>query len=112
MIKNKTRYALALICSTLLGAIGQVVFKYGLGLSGVGLVAEWLALGVVVYGFSTIIYFYILSRVHLSWAYGIGGLSYIFATLMAYFVLAESVPALRWTGIVVITIGVILIGIS
>ena len=111
MIKNKTKYALALVCSTLLGAIGQVVFKYGLGLSGIGL-AEWLGLGIVVYGFSTIVYFYILSRVHLSWAYGIGGLSYIFATLMAYFFLSDSVPPLRWAGIIVITIGVILIGIS
>lgn len=111
MVESKVKYALVLGCSTLLGAVAQVAFKHGLNLGGLP-TAEWLAVGILLYGFSTIVYFYILSRVHLSWAYGIGGLSYIFATLLAFFALSENVPPLRWAGIVVITIGVILIGIS
>ncbi len=95
--------------STLLGAVGQLLFKYSFTSS---FFVGWLALGVLVYGIATLAYFYVLSRVHLSWAYGIGGLSYIFATFLAYFVLAENVPPLRWFGVIIITIGVVLIGTS
>ncbi|HUC39011.1 MAG TPA: hypothetical protein VL944_02685 [Candidatus Acidoferrum sp.] len=109
MKNEKTRNAFFLVGSTLLGALGQLFFKYSFTSN---LFVEWLAVGILVYGFSTVIYFYVLSRVHLSWAYGIGGLSYIFATFLAYFVLAESIPPLRWAGVVIITIGVVLIGLS
>lgn len=109
MKNEKIRNASLLVGSTMLGALGQLFFKYSFSSS---MFAEWLFIGLVAYGFGTIIYFYVLSRVHLSWAYGIGGLSYIFATFLAYFVLAESVPPLRWAGVVIITIGVVLIGLS
>ncbi len=99
-----------LICTTLLGAVGQLLFKYAFVNSGA--FVEWFILAVVAYGVSSIGYFYVLSRVHLSWAYGIGGLSYIFATILAYFVLAESIPPLRWLGVVIITVGVVMIGFS
>ncbi len=95
--------------STFFAAVGQLLFKYSFTSS---FVAGWLALGVVAYGVSTVAYFYVLSRVHLSWAYGIGGLSYIFTTVLAYLVLMEDIPLLRWVGVIVITIGVILIGTS
>ena len=55
-------------------------------------------------------YFYVLSRAHLTWVYGIGGLAYIFAVILANFI--ETVPLLRWVGVIVITIGVALIGFS
>lgn len=109
MNSDKKRNLALLGGSTLLGAAGQLLFKYSFTSS---FLIGWLALGILAYGVATLAYFYVLSRVHLSWAYGIGGLSYIFATLLAYFVLAESVPPLRWVGVIVITIGVVLIGTS
>ncbi len=109
MGRGKRRNLLLLWGSALLAAVGQLLFKYSFTSS---FVAGWLALGVVAYGMSTVAYFYVLSRVHLSWAYGIGGLSYIFATVFAYFILIEDIPLLRWVGVIVITIGVILIGTS
>ena len=109
MNSEKKRNLALLGGSTLLGAVGQLLFKFSFTSS---FFVGWLALGVLAYGLATLAYFYVLSRVHLSWAYGIGGLSYIFATLLAYFVLAENVPLLRWAGVVIITVGVVLIGTS
>ncbi len=109
-MKEKRNSALILVGTTLLGALGQLLFKYAFVHNSMFI--EWFALAVIAYGFSTIGYFYVLSRVHLSWAYGIGGLAYIFATFLAYFVLAESIPPLRWIGVIIITVGVVLIGFS
>ncbi|MCL5007577.1 MAG: EamA family transporter [Candidatus Marsarchaeota archaeon] len=110
MRSNKSKYILFLLCSTFLGALGQFFFKGAF--DNTGLFAELLIIGLVSYIFSTVFYFYVLSRTHLSWAYSIGGLSYIFAVLLARFALFESVPLLRWVGVLVITIGVVLIGLS
>ncbi len=97
-----------LLASTSLGAAGQFLFK--LSVLGDGITYLILAAGVLAYFFSTIVYFYVLSRAHLSWTYGIGGLSYIFTVVLANFI--ETVPFMRWVGVVIITIGVLLIGKS
>lgn len=111
MKNEKIKHISMLSGSTVLGAVGQLLFKYALPTGG-GLLLEWLLGGLIAYGLSTLIYFYVLSRVHLSWAYGIGGLSYIAATILAYLVLSEYIPPLRWIGVVVITIGVLFIAAS
>ncbi len=99
-----------LFFSTLLGAIGQLLFKYSFLHSG-GF-AAYFSFAIIAYLASTVLYFYVLSRVHLSWAYSIGGLSYIFAVVLAAFVLGENIPLLRWIGVLVITLGVVAIGLS
>jgi uncharacterized membrane protein len=110
MKSYKRKNIMFLLVSTLLGAVGQLFFKDSF--LDKPIFPELLLVGLVAYGVSTLIYFYVLSRAHLSWTYGIGGLSYIFATLLAYAFLAESVPPLRWAGVMTITVGVILIGLS
>lgn len=107
MKESKRKNILMLLCSTSLGAVGQFLFKLSV-LNSISYTL--LVLGVAAYFVSTIVYFFVLSRVHLSWAYGIGGLSYIFAVVLASFI--EAVPLLRWVGVVVITAGVFLIGLS
>lgn len=107
MRESKRNNILMLLCSTGLGAVGQFLFKLAVMDT---LSYMLLGLGVLSYVVSTLIYFYVLSRVHLSWAYGLGGLSYIFAVVLANFI--EQVPVLRWIGVIVITIGVFLIGTS
>jgi uncharacterized membrane protein len=106
---EKSRSIGFLLVSTLLGAIGQFLFKYSF-MSSSFLV--FLSLGLLSYMASTAVYFYVLSRVHLSWAYSIGGISYVFAVLMAHFFLLEYVPPVRWVGVIVIAVGVLLIGVS
>lgn len=107
---DKKNYIALLFASTFLSALGQLLFKYGFNTPSE--IVTWIAAGFIAYAISTIVYFVVLSRVSLSWAYGIGGFSYIFATLFASYVLLENVPLLRWVGVGVIFIGVILIGIS
>ena len=111
MKDNKIAYVSMLLLSTLLGAAGQVFFKMGVMAGFYGLV-EFVILGALAYFVSTIVYFYVLSRTHLSWTYGFTGLSYIFASVIAFVFLGELIPPLRWFGILVITLGTVLIGLS
>ncbi len=100
-----------IVVSNVLGAAGQLFFKMGLN-SNNNLLLLFLAVGLVAYGISTIMYFFVLSRERLSWVYGLVGLSYIFATILAYFVLKEPMPMVKIAGISVITIGIGLIGVG
>lgn len=107
---HKARLIGLLVVSTLLGAVGQFYFKYAF--SDQGSFAAFLLVGLLSYALSTAVYFLVLSRVHLSWAYSMGGISYVFAVLLAHTVLMEHVPPLRWAGVLVIAVGVVLIGFS
>lgn len=109
MPNEKIRNVSFLVLSTFLGALGQLLFKYSFHSISF---AVFLALGLISYFASTIVYFYVLSRVHLSWAYSLGGLSYIFAVIFAATILSENVPPLRWLGVSIIFLGVLLIGIT
>lgn len=110
--ENKFAFAAVLVVSTFLGAVGQLAFKIGVSSSIPLNLAFFVGAGFVVYALSTVLYFYILGRTHLSWAYSFGGLSYIFTSILAFLVLNETIPPLRWLGVVVIAIGVALIGLS
>jgi drug/metabolite transporter (DMT)-like permease len=109
--ESKKIYAGILLVSTLLGAFGQILFKIGVMSSAFQLLI-YIMVGIASYLISTVLYFYVLSRTHLSWAYSFTGLSYIFASLIAFLFLGENVPALRWLGILVIAVGTALIGVS
>lgn len=110
MDRDKIDALALLVVSTLLGAIGQFLFKLSFTVAGEFLYI--LALGVLLYVIATVIYLFVLSRTHLSWAYSLVGLSYIFAVLLAYLFLGENIPVLRWAGVLVIFSGVLLIGLS
>jgi uncharacterized membrane protein len=111
MKSDKKAYIIMLLVSTLLGAAGQLFFKVGVASSAAALVG-YVLFGAFLYVVSTLIYFYVLSRTHLSWAYGFTGLSYVFASVVAFFFMGEAVPMLRWVGIAIIAIGTVFIGIS
>lgn len=107
--ENKATLLLTILLSTALGAVGQLLFKSSLT-GGISLAI--LGAGVVAYGLSTLIYFYVLGRTHLSWAYGLNGLAYLFAVILAAVVLHEAVTPLRWAGVVAIAIGAAIVGWS
>ena len=71
-----------------------------------------LWLGLTLFGISSIFWMVVLSRVPLSVAYPFVGISYVVIVLMARFVLAENVPALRWVGVLVVAAGITIIGLS
>jgi drug/metabolite transporter (DMT)-like permease len=71
-----------------------------------------LWIGLALFGFSAVFWLVVLSRVSLSVAYPLVGMSYVVVVLIARYVLHESVPALRWLGVSVVALGIALIGIS
>jgi undecaprenyl phosphate-alpha-L-ara4N flippase subunit ArnE len=102
-----------LVVSALLAATGQLLFKLGVSnLASIPTALLYLIPGLIAYGVSISIYFVVLSRSHLSWAYGLNGISYVVAVFLALSVLHENIPALRWVGVAVIAIGAALIGFS
>lgn len=108
--ENKAILIMAILVSTSLGALGQLLFKSSL--LGSGIESILLIAGLAAYGISTIIYLTVLSRTHLSWAYGLNGLSYVFAVILAVVVLHDTVTTLRWMGVAAIAIGAVLVGWS
>ena len=108
MERKKAENITMLVGSTFLGAVGQILFKYALSAH----ILYIISFGILAYFISTLIYFYVLTRANLSWAYSVGGLSYIFAVVLAATLLAENVPPLRWIGVIIITIGVLFVGSS
>ncbi len=68
--------------------------------------------GLTLFGVSAVFWLVVLSRVPLSVAYPLVGLSYVVIVLLARLVLHEHVPTLRWVGVMVIAIGIAIIGLS
>jgi len=68
--------------------------------------------GLALFAISAVFWLVVLSRVPLSIAYPLVGVSYILVVLIAKLVLHESVPALRWVGVVVVALGIAVIGAS
>ncbi|MDE1865076.1 MAG: hypothetical protein KGH94_00335 [Candidatus Micrarchaeota archaeon] len=106
---SKGLLLLMIICAACLGATGQLLFKFGVK-SGISFV--YLLPGIAAYAISTAIYFVVLSRSHLSWTYGLNGVSYVLTVLLALVFLHETIPVLRWAGVAVIAIGAALVGFS
>ena len=112
MKDSRSLFIMLLVVSTLLGSLGQLFFKIGVDSNGMYGLVEFIFAGAVAYGLATLIYLYILGRSTLSWTYGFVGFSYIFTTILAFFVLKENVMLGRWIGVIVIAIGTALIGMS
>lgn len=71
-----------------------------------------LWVGLFLFGVSAVFWLVVLSHVPLSVAYPVVGLSYILIVALARFVLHETVPALRWAGVLVVALGIGIIGLS
>ncbi|MGH2698281.1 MAG: EamA family transporter [Actinomycetota bacterium] len=71
-----------------------------------------LWLGLALFGISSMFWLVVLSRVDLSLAYPMVGLSYVVIVMFAALLLRENVPPLRWLGVVIIALGIALVGLS
>jgi uncharacterized membrane protein len=113
--------------SVALAALAQVALKAGLSgprvqqalgdqqwqsLFLAAVTSKPLLLGVFLYGTSTLLWFYALARADLSWLYPMVGLGLVFTTIVAATWLGESVSLARWTGVVLIASGVVLVARS
>lgn len=118
---------LLILTSVIGGVIGQLFFKAGvsrlgpIGGEAVANLPQLLAaiamnpliiLGLGCYGFSTVLWIIVLSRVDLSMAYPMLGLGYVFVLLTSWLIFGETINAARWTGALMIVAGVVLVARS
>jgi multidrug transporter EmrE-like cation transporter len=69
----------------------------------------WIAAGVVLFAAEGVLYTAALQRLDLGVAYSFGALSFVTVSLLSAYFLRESVPVLRWIGIVCIVAGTALL---
>lgn len=103
-----------LLLNIVLLVFGQILFKLGIQNSGGLHLAKLLSSayiwsGLVLYGFATILWFIVLSRLPLSVAYPLQSLAYVLAILPAYFLFNETITLTKIAGMAVIVFGAYLI---
>lgn len=115
---------LALV-SISLGAVAQFLLKVGVNSMGgfrldkyhllgsvIGVLLEpHIAVGILIFVSSMLMWLMVISSMELSRAYPMISISYIIITLLSRFILHESLPPMRLAGIVVILTGVVMISL-
>jgi drug/metabolite transporter (DMT)-like permease len=114
-----------ILVGVLLNAGAQLLLK--VGASAVGPIGGWQGLrtaalplamhpgilgGLLCYAISVVVWIVALSRVDVSLAYPILSIGYVVNAFVAMFFLGETVSPLRWAGIAVILLGVVLVAQS
>jgi drug/metabolite transporter (DMT)-like permease len=118
-------YGWLILLSVSSGVAGQTAIKLGVSQPGaadatgslVSLLllivrSPWVLLGLLLYALGALAWIAVLARLDLSIAYPFLALNFVLVTLVSRFFLGESVPALRWLGILVICAGIFLVARS
>ena len=115
---------LLILLSVGFGVTGQMTLKMGMtqvGRIGAEALAQPLQMalkvatnplvivGLSLYVLGAVTWLTVLSRVQLSFAYPILALSYAIVPVLAWLLLGESVPSVRWLGIATILLGIVLV---
>ena len=113
---------LLLFFNVLLTVIGQILFKHGMNIVGrinslrdasgklvQAFLNPYVLSGIAIYGFTTLVWLIILSRVKLSIAYPMLSSGYVLSILFSWMLFKESIPKIRIIGALVICIGVYLV---
>ena len=110
---------LTILASVLLAAVAQLTLKAGMDRVGEtdgalalfkGAAATPLVwLGLVLFGFSALVWLIVLSRTSLSFAYPFASLTYVLIVVFDRFVLHDLVPAGRWLGVALIVAGILVL---
>ena len=110
------KYILLCLVNVVLATSSQLLFRYGVrdkNFTSVGdvvlaLFIPYVFLGVSLLVASTILWLYIVSRIPISQAYPIMALVHPAVLLFGRFLMNEDVTFIRWVGITVIFVGVVL----
>ncbi len=117
---------LALMAS-IITTVGQLILKVGMIKIGpitnaiVGnpipwiqkiLTSPFIIAAMVLYSGGFVVWLVVLSKLDLSHAYPFLALAYILVPLLSWLILGENIPAIRWVGIIVVSIGIILVGLG
>ncbi|GBR73661.1 transporter EamA family [Candidatus Termititenax aidoneus] len=118
---------LLVLVPVLIGVVGQLFLKKGMGIVGQfnftdwqqivpqfvrAFANPWVFAGFAFYFLSSLFWMIVLSRVELSVAYPMLSLGYAFVLLASFFLFQETVSPVRWLGVLVIMLGVVLISRS
>jgi multidrug transporter EmrE-like cation transporter len=108
-----------LIVSVLLGAVGQVMMKWGVGawkpasggwLAWFNLTSSWpIVAGLACYGLSSLSWLLTLRKLPLSTAYPMVSLGYILVMVLGFYLFQESLSMQKWFGAAFVSLGVLLI---
>lgn len=112
-----------ILLATVLGVAGQLLLKQGmsqmgaleLSLSAVPSIlwrmatSPYVVGGLLVYVSGTFFWLITLNRVQLSFAYPFISLGIVLGTLAAWGLFRENIPPLRWIGLFVVCVGVIMV---
>ena len=115
-----------ILIPTVTGVAGQLLLKVGMSQLGAleisvaaipSLIARiilspYIIVGLAIYFGGVFFWLLALNRADLSYVYPFASLSYVLITLASWLLLHEAVPPLRWIGLVVICIGVMVVGRS
>ncbi len=123
MRKAVLEYWWLITVSIVAGVAGQATIKLGVGQPQadtdgiIGLVntilhSPLILLGLFLYGVGALAWIAVLSRMDLSFAYPFLALNFVLVTLVAQVGLGEVVPLLRWFGVGIICVGVLVVARS
>jgi drug/metabolite transporter (DMT)-like permease len=114
-----------ILLSVTLAAFAQLALKHGMNLVNDEIAPKTFSLngdslrvvvgqpfvlgGLFLFGLSALVWLVVLSRASLSFAYPFVALTYVLILLFDQFVLDEHVPGLRWAGVALIGVGIILV---
>jgi uncharacterized membrane protein len=101
----------------IIASIGQIILKSGMNQVGkFNLIKVFLnplvLLGLFFYASSSVLWLMVLSKEKLSFVYPLVAASYVLTILMAKIILKEPVPTLRWLGLGIIIIGIMVVAKS
>ncbi len=117
---------LPLLLATVLGVAGQLLLKQGmtqmgpvqLGGASVPLIllrmatSLWVIGGLLVYAAGTFFWLIFISRVPLSYSYPFISLGIVLGLLSAWGLFHESIPPMRWLGMLIVCVGVLFVARS
>ncbi len=72
----------------------------------------WVFTGLVAFGLSSVFWLVVLSRMELSLVYPMVSVAYVIVALLSWYFFKENLSLIRWAGILVIVMGVVLISRS
>ncbi|MCB0123355.1 MAG: hypothetical protein KDE58_13965 [Caldilineaceae bacterium] len=125
MVRQMMTYWWLIALSISTGVAGQTAIKLGVSqpstegtasslfaLVNLILTSPWVLLGLTLYGIGAVAWIAVLARLDLSLAYPLLALNFVLITLSSRLILGETVPTMRWIGMFVICVGIIIVARS
>lgn len=117
---------LPLLFATVLGVAGQLLLKQGMTHMGAQQLSAaavpsllwrmatspYVVGGLLVYGAGTFFWLIFISRVPLSYSYPFISLGIVLGLLSAWGIFHESIPPMRWLGMLIVCVGVLFVARS